>query len=445
MANPLFEARLELSALPVLLQPRLALPGETPLAGLREVPPACLVSCTGGGPSVRRYWRLTSEPHHESFPQTAHHVRALLAEAVRGQAPASGPCGAMLSGGVDSTSVAALAARSRRREHASGTLDTFCVEFGGAGTSFVPTELRPDVDSPYAAAAALFIGSRHHQVTATMADLLGAIPATRKARDLPGWGQFDASMYLLFQQMRRTCAVALSGEAADEFFGGYPYFFKPELVARDSFPWLGDGPQLCDYLSAEVKAAIDPCEDTRARYHQLLSGVPRLDGEDRLNARMREVLFLGMSGPLAVILDRKERMSMASGLEVRLPFCDHRLVQYVWNVPWPMKSRGGLKGLLKAAMADSLPPATLGRAKSAYPHVQDPGHEQALLAEARGVVNDSASPLAGIFDTPRLNSLMDEVCAGTLRAALPGGASGAQLFVQLVEAHHWVGDYQVSL
>jgi asparagine synthase (glutamine-hydrolysing)/putative beta-lactam synthetase len=445
MANPLFEARLDITSLPIVLQPRLALPGETPLAGLAEVPPATVVTCAEAGLSRRRYWRLTSRPHHDSFDETARHVRHLLEDTVGRQLATGVPLGAMLSGGIDSTSVAALAMRALREEAPDRALETYCVQFESDPAHWVATELRPDIDAPYAAAAAEFIGSRHTTLTATTQDLLDAIPATRRARDLPGWGQFDASMYLLFQRMRSGCTVALTGEAADEVFGGYPYFFKQDLIRGGHFPWLGNGPKLSDYLSPEITSLVDPEEDERARYSQLISQVPRLPGEDAENARMREMFFLGLSGPLAVILDRKERMSMSVGLDVRVPFCDHRLVEYVWNVPWSMKSRGGVKGLLKAAMADLLPASTVNRKKSAYPHVQNPEYDQTLIREASWIVNDKASSLGWMFDTERMNGLIQRIAADELNSELPGGSNPAALLIQLVEMRNWVDTYKVSV
>ncbi|MFF9768218.1 asparagine synthase (glutamine-hydrolyzing) [Streptomyces sp. NPDC014636] len=445
MANPLFEARLDITSLPIVLQPRLALPGETPLAGLAEVPPATLVSYADAGLSRWRYWRLTSRPHHDSFDETARHVRDLLEDTVGRQVTTDVPLGAMLSGGIDSTSVAALATRALREEAPDRALETYCVQFESDPAHWVATELRPDIDAPYAAAAAEFIGSRHTTLTATTQDLLDVIPATRRARDLPGWGQFDASMYLLFQRMRSGCAVALTGEAADEVFGGYPYFFKQDQIRGGHFPWLGNGPKLSDYLSPEITSLVDPQEDERARYSQLISEVPRLPGEDAENARMREIFFLGLSGPLAVILDRKERMSMSVGLDVRVPFCDHRLVDYVWNVPWSMKSRGGVKGLLKAAMADLLPASTVNRKKSAYPHVQNPEYDQTLIREASWIVNDTASSLGWMFDTKRLNGLIQRISADQLHSELPGGSNPAALLIQLVELRNWVDTYKVSV
>jgi asparagine synthase (glutamine-hydrolysing) len=446
VANPLFKAELDLSALPILLQPRLALPGETPLNGLREVPPAHTITYSQAGRYSRRYWALTSAPHERTFEQTAQHVRGLLEDIVARQLTCDVALGAMLSGGVDSTSIAALAAKGLRTRGPANALDTFCVQFESDPQHFVPTELRPEVDAPYAALAATYIGSRHRTVTATTNELLEAVPQTRRARDLPGWGQFDASMYLLFREMKKHCSVALTGEAADEIFGGYPYFFKPELIQRDHFPWLGDGPKLSDYLSRDVLARVDTIEDERSRYSQLLSQVPRLAGESREEARMREVLYLGMSGPLAVILDRKDRMSMSLGLEVRVPFCDHRLVEYVWNVPWTMKSSRGIKGVLKAAMADLLPASTLDRKKSAYPHIHNPAYDSQLIREAMSIVDDQRSPVARMFDATRLKTLIQEIEAKKLKEeSLPGGVNPAHMLIHLVEISRWIHDYRVSV
>jgi len=425
------------------------MPGETPLAGLREVPPAHILSYSQVGLSPNRFWRLTSAHHEESFEETARRVRELMEDIVGREIVADVPRGAMLSGGVDSTSVAALATRALRQHDPDRALDTFCVQCESDPAHFLATELRPEVDAPYAAEAAAFIGSRHRTVTASMQDLLDVIPATRRARDLPGWGQFDASMYFLFHQMRRSCTVALTGEAADEIFGGYPYFFKPDIFRRAGFPWLGDGPRLSDHVSPDVRRHVDPREDECARYAQLMSEVPRLAGEDPENARMREVFYLGLSGPLAVILDRKDRMSASQGLEVRVPFCDHRLFEYVWNVPWSVKSTGGVKGLLKAAMADLLPASTTNRKKSAYPHIQNPDYDRGLVREATRLVEDGRSPIAWMFDVAGLKRLIEELGTEEQKTnnsrSFPGGASPAYMLIHLIEVNHWINDYKVSI
>jgi len=443
IANPLFEARLDFSAMTIVLQPRLALPGETPLIGLRELPPAHVASYAKTGLSLRRYWKLTSAPHDETFDATARHVRGLMEDAVTRQftvdASRGDAIGLMLSGGLDSTSVAALAMKTLHGEKSDKVLKSFCIEFDTDAAHFVPTELRPDVDAPYAAKAAEFIGTCHKTVTVSTRDVLEVIPETRRARDLPGWGQFDGSTYLLFREMRRHCIVGLTGEVGDELFGGYPYFFDPERLQRDNFPWLEDGPKLANYLAPDLMAQVDPRADERARYSQWISDVPRLDGEDAESARMREVFYLTMSGRLSVLLDRMDRMSMTAGLEMRLPFCDHRLVEYLWNVPWSMKCAGGMKGLLKAAMADLLPACTLDRKKSAFPHIQNRDYDLALIRDATSIVNDKCSPVAAMFDTPRLKELIQEISGDNARV------HAAHVLIQLVEMKKWFDEYHISV
>jgi asparagine synthase (glutamine-hydrolysing)/putative beta-lactam synthetase len=451
MANPLFEARLDLTMLPIVLQPRMAAAGETPLKNLHEVPPASVVSLCPEGLGQRRYWRLESAPHTDDAGTTTQTVRDLLARAVARQAPEEAKLAAMLSGGLDSTSVAALAVAARRVANGGGgdPLSTWCLAFEGDTRHFQASELRPDVDAPFAAMAARHLATRHTTLTASTEDLLAVLPATRRARDLPAWGQFDASMYRLFAAMCGSARLGLSGEAADEIFGGYPHFFKPELLARDGFPWAGDGVRLADYLAPDVARLCEPRTQEAERCRALLADVPGLAGEPAAEARMREVLYLGMAGPLSVILDRKDRMSMAHGLELRVPFLDHHLVQYVWNVPWSMKADGGTKGLLKRAMADLLPPDTLTRRKSAYPHVQHPDYDAGLLRAARALALDGGSPVAELFDLPRLAGLVEDISRGNAArlsgTMLPGGASLPHMLIQLVEFSEWVKDYGISL
>lgn len=432
-----FPVRLGPSSLSILLQPRLARAGETPLRDLFEVRPGTMLACRPGSLREIRYWALRSAPHEESYPATVEHVRALLEESVRGATRGQDRCAAMLSGGLDSTAVAALAPVRK--------VETFCIRLGEAEGGFSASELRPDVDAPFAAAAASHLGTRHREVALTTPELLDAIPAARRARDLPGWGQFDASMHCLFSRMASAAPAGLSGEAADELFGGYPYFFDAQTVSRGQFPWRGDGLRLIDYVAPSARDGAVARDDEAERYRDLMAQVPRLAGEAAHEARMRELLYLGMAGPLAVVLDRKDRMSSAFGLDLRLPYCDHRLVEYVWNVPWRMKCHGETKGLLKDAVRDVLPQTTLTRRKSAYPHTQDAGYHAALVAELRDIADDANSPVHAFFDAAGLRRLIRDLTATSAAGRYPGGAEPAYMLVHVVELHHWLRDYRVSL
>jgi len=235
-AHPHFTARLDTSALAIVLQPRMALPGETPLQGLHELPPASVLTFDERGHELHRYWKLESAAHTDDFEQTKDRVRELLEGVVARQYVHEVPCAAMLSGGIDSTSVAALVMKQLASQGGGAALDTFCLKFDSDEDAFTSTELRPDIDAPFAALAAEYMGTRHTTLSATMQDLLGVIPATRKARGLPGWGQFDASMYLLFERMRGNCSVALTGEAADESNGNCSYTSVHDFTPMSAAP-----------------------------------------------------------------------------------------------------------------------------------------------------------------------------------------------------------------
>lgn len=448
MANPIFKSELDFSRIPILLQPRLVMPGETPLKGLEQVPPASYMTFSPGRRMSYKYWQLASEEHRYSFDGTQAHVRELLEQSVlKRTADDNSPesIAGMLSGGLDSTSIVAMMNKFNGQMGNKRLLQTYCMQFDSDSKHFTPSELRPDIDSPYAAMAAEYFGLPHTTVTATMQDILNTIPATRECRDLPAWGQFDASMYLLFSEIGRKHRLVLTGEIADEIFGGYPYFFNQALIERKDFPWLGDGPRLSDYLTDDINKIVNPREDERGRYNQLLSEVPRLSGESAQDSRIREIFYLGMAGPVTVLLERMERMSSVLGVEVRFPFCDYKLVQYMWNVPWHMKAEGGTKGLLKHSVFDLLPKSTLERKKSAYPHIQNPQYDNYLIDAALRLTRDTTSAVYALFDCRKLNVLLQQIRDNRLTASLPGGARPATLLVHLIEMEQWIKDYKVAL
>jgi asparagine synthase (glutamine-hydrolysing) len=438
-ANPLFKRTVPEDRLPILFNARLALPGETPLRDLYEVRPGHLVRFSRSGHHEAPYWRLVSREHHDDLATTVSTVRDLVEDIVDRQLVADVPRAAMLSGGLDSTIMSALAHRSLNRA-GEGPLNTYSVEFTGDEEDFRPTALRPERDAPYARRAARYLGTRHHDVVLGTAEVLDALPAARRARDLPSLGQFDTSMYLLFKTIRQQSTVALSGEAADEIFGGYPWYHDERLVQRDRFPWIGDAPRLADCFTEDLHRRVRPADAEHDRYQALRSEVPRLAGETGLNARMREVMYFSLKGPLAYLLDRKDRMSMAVGLEVRVPYCDHRLVEYVWNVPWEMKNADGhWKSLLRLAFADILPRETLDRLKSGYPGTHDPAYEAEVMRSIDKTLADPSSPLHGVFDPQRIEDLTR---AG---AATMTWLNASHQLLPVLEVDAWMRQYDVTL
>jgi asparagine synthase (glutamine-hydrolysing) len=282
------------------------------------------------------------------------------------------------------------------------------------------------------------VGTVHADIVLETPDLLDIQRRATSARDLPALGDLDASLYQLFAAIQGRSTVALSGESADEVFGGYAWFHDPAAIGRAGFPWSMDDTGFGNVLDPGLKARLQPEQYVRDRYAEALAEVPRLAGETGVAARMREVSYLALTRFLPVLLDRKDRMSMAVGLEVRVPFCDHRLVEYAWNLPWELKNLGGQsKGVLRAAVADLLPPSLVHRPKSMYPAVPDPGYDAAVRAQARALLKPG-SLVGPLLDDERVTDLAD----GTSRR--PPWMQRLAL-AYLVQIEHWMRTYRIRL
>ncbi|MFE0102859.1 asparagine synthase (glutamine-hydrolyzing) [Streptomyces sp. NPDC059009] len=411
LAHPSVRAAVDTDGLAELLA-LTKTPGHAIYQGMKEVVAGHVVRVRRRGLTTRRYWSLEAREHTDDLVTTVDRIRGLLDDIVTRQLDADVPLCTLLSGGLDSSAITALAHRELARQGA-GPVRSFAVDFAGQSENFTPDWLRGTPDAPYARALAEHVGSDHRDIvldTAALMDRAGR-DAVLNARDLPtGFGEGDVSLYLLFQAIRESSTVALSGEAADELFGGYRWFHSPDQVRSRSFPWLspvgprggaGGRPSPREaMLDGGLLARLDVPGYRAARYREALAEVPRLDGETGLERRMREICHLHLTRFVQFPLERTDRISMATGLEVRVPFCDHRLVQYVFNTPWKAKTFDGReKSLLRAATRDLLPVSVADRAKSPYPSIQDSRYDEALRGELRAVLADPGAPVRALLDS----------------------------------------------
>ncbi|MDI6906024.1 MAG: asparagine synthase (glutamine-hydrolyzing) [Thermoanaerobacterales bacterium] len=424
-------------------------PGRTPGHGVfqnvAEVKPGCWLLFDRKGLHHHRYWTLESRPHGDGLEATVAHVRDLLRDTVERQLVADVPVCVLLSGGLDSSAVTAFAAEAFTRA-GFGAVHTYSVDYAENDRYFAPNEFQPDADAPWTRRVSAFLGTRHRTVLIDTPELAEALKVVVRARDLPGMADVDSSLYLFCREVKREATVALSGEAADEVFGGYPWFRREEDLNADSaFPWARMTRERARLLSPELAALIRPEEYMAERYHEALSEVPRLPGEDPREARIREISYLSLTRFMPTLLDRKDRMSMAVGLEVRVPYCDHRLVQYVWNVPWVIKSCDGrAKGLLRRALAGVLPNDVLGRRKSPYPKTHHPAYLDAVRNWVLRILEDPASPLRSLVnveavrDVARLAESLNIPWYGQLM-------TGPQLLAYLAQVDLWLREYGVVI
>ncbi|WP_370417487.1 asparagine synthase (glutamine-hydrolyzing) [Streptomyces sp. QH1-20] len=420
-------------------------PGRVPFRGMREVKPGHLVRVGRGGITEERYWALEARPHTDDLPTTVATVRELLDDIVPRQMVADVPLVSLLSGGLDSSTITALAARTRSATGAG--LSTFSVDFTGHTENFRADAIRPTPDGPYARAVAEHVGSDHHAIVLDRARLLD--PAVRRsvlgAWDLPfNFADLDVSLHLLFAAVREHATVALSGEGADEVFGGYLWFSDPAARRAETFPWL----KLGAHRGLDPRSLFHPWfvdgldlgEYEADLYRTALAEVPRLEGENAEDRRTRELSHLTLTRWLPILLDKKDRMGMSVGLEGRVPFCDHRLVEYVFNVPWAMKTFSGEeKSLLRAAAADLLPEPVLRRKKAAYPSIQDPAYDRALITGLTAAAGDGSAPLSPFLAGEAVRRLTAKTSGGSL-------SEFERILVEsTVRLDDWLRTYQVEL
>ena len=378
-------------------------PGRTPgcgvYRGVHEIEPGCCGWYEDGKLTIRRYWKLRDREHRESLEETAEHVRSLVLDAVRRQMVADVPIGTFLSGGLDSSIITAICAGYQEK------LPTFSVDYEGNDRNFRPTKFQPNSDGAFIRQMQKEFGTDHHWTVLTPEDLVDAMEDATLARDLPGMGDVDFSLLAFCRDVSRHVKVALSGECADEIFGGYPWYRDPEIRDADGFPWSQNIESRAAMLNPAIKRGSDY---VRERYLQTCRESDILPGTDQTERRMKEMVNLNFRWFMQTLLDRKDRMSMYSGLEVRVPFCDWRIAEYLYAVPWAYKDHQGReKGLLRHAMAGLLPPEILLRKKSPYPKTWDPRYMELVSARLRKLLEEKDAPIFHLVRREALEGLLE--------------------------------------
>jgi asparagine synthase (glutamine-hydrolysing) len=443
LANPLAEHTVTLDGLRELFV-LVKTPGHAIWDGMHEVEPGTVVTADRRGVRTTPYWTLRTQEHVDDQDTSVARVRELLEDIIRRQLVADVPLCTLLSGGLDSSAMTAIAADQLA---ASGErVRSFAVDFVGQTENFTPDELRATPDTPYVHDVAAKSRTEHQDIVLDPDQL--ADPAVRakviRARDVPqGLGDMDSSLYLLFKAIRGHSTVALSGESADEVFGGYQQFFDPEARKGLTFPWLGHMRRFFgsnpEVMNPELNRSLHLDDYIQNAYDTSVATIERLDGESDFEWTMRKISYLHLTRFVRFLLDRKDRMSMAVGLEVRVPFCDHRLVEYVYNAPWSLKSFDGReKSLLRAASRDLLPQSVVERVKSPYPSTQDPRYFANLQRNAREYL---ATPDHPVFDIVNREWLAREVELDTPQIE-QSGRTGLERTLDLAL---WLEMYKPSL
>lgn len=421
-------------------------PGHGIFRGIKEVRAGCTVTCTSMRDVEEAYWKLESMEHTDDLDATVEKVRDLLVDTVTRQLISDVPVCTFLSGGLDSSAVSAIAARYYQAE-GHDPLHTYSIEFEDMDKYFKANAFQKSLDAPWARKVSDYLATIHHSVVFDMTEMTENLLTPLQYRDIPGMADIDTSMYLFCREVKKNHTVALTGEAADEVFGGYPWFHREESLTANTFPWSLRLSERMNIMSQELKELIRPEEYVADRYRDALAEVPKLSGEDAHEARVREIGYLSITRFLPTLLDRKDRMSMGASLEARVPFCDHRLVEYVFNVPWEYKACDQeIKGLLRRAMKDYLPHDVLYRKKSPYPGTPNPEYLEATRAGILDILANPTAPIQPLVDSKAITQLANASKHPMEHRPWFGQILGtAQLFHYLIEVNTWLEDYRVQL
>ncbi|MGE5672871.1 MAG: asparagine synthase (glutamine-hydrolyzing) [Mycobacterium leprae] len=446
LANPLVKPEIDAEGLCEIfaLGPSRT-PGSGVFRGVRELRPGWCLTHDMTGTRLRPYWSLVSQPHADDLETTIAKTRAFIIDSVERQLVSDVPIATLLSGGLDSSVITAIAANAFKRE-GRGPLHTWSVDYRDNNRFFKANEFEHNEDAPFVARMSEFAGTVHHNIVIDTAQLVEALVTATRARDLPGMADIDASLYLFCREIKKDVTVVLSGECADEIFGGYPWFRPTELDKIHSFPWIRATDVRTSLLRPELRNRLKPENYIAERYHQSLAEVPRLPGEDPMEARRRELFYLNLTWFMAMLLDRKDRMGMTAGLEARVPFSDHRIVEYAWNIPWEMKTcdhRG--KGLVRRAMKGLLPDEVLNRRKSPYPKTHHPAYYSAVRQWLQAILADPTSPLLQVIDPAALRPLLAEESPADELPWFSQLMGRPQLLAYLAQVDVWMRTHHVTL
>ena len=421
-------------------------PGRTPGCGvfrdIRELKPGYFLTFGENGLKETQYWKLLDHPFTDSFSQCVEKTRFLVTDAIERQLVSDVPVCTFLSGGLDSSLISSVASRYFAKQ--GKKLSTFSVGYKDNEKYFKKSKFQPNSDPAYIRIMADYLGSDHHDVILDTPELVRGLYDAVDARDLPGMADVDSSLLLFCREIKKTGTVALSGECADEIFGGYPWYRDPQIRSRYGFPWAQTTDYRMGFLRDEWAQKIDGHAYVDARYRATLAQTDRQPGLSETENRMKEMMNLNVHWFMQTLLDRKDRMSMATGLEVRVPFCDYRIAEYLYTVPWEFKDYNHTeKGLLREAMKDYLPDEVLWRKKSPYPKTHHPAYRAAVEREMREtILSDPNAPILQLVKRDALTHLLEESNPTPWYGQL---MNTPQTIAYLLQVNYWLQKYRVDI
>lgn len=436
-SHPLFKATIGVEGLSELicLSPRNT-PGSAVIKGIRELRPAHHLKYSPDGLSTARYWQIEEREHEDEADKTAEQIRDLIVDSVKMQMLSDCPLCGLLSGGLYSSMITAVIC-DHSRSLFNTIYNTWSVDYERSSRLTAQIS-QVESDTPWIRWICRKSGTRHHYIILSPSDLYEALPDVTEARGIPGMGDYDSALMLLFREIKKDFPIVLTGDCSDEVFGGY----KPHdsyATGKRRFPWASNLAEKINVFSNEIIDMVKPHEFIEKCYEEALFDYPKFAVNTAGLGRDKESEWFSLYWNLPCLLDRLDRMSMAFNLQTRVPLCDFRLIEYLWNIPVEMKQFNGTdRGLLRKSMRDYLPAGILERKKNPFPRPTDPVYEAKIRDMLRDIIYDTGSPLRYLLDMKTLESMMRQQGAGK---RCP---SYIQLYIWLIQLNDFFKNHNLT-
>ena len=444
--HPLVELKLDSTSIGELIGIGPAhTPGTSIFKNIYEIKPAHFAIYNKDGFRIEEYWRLESKPHTDDFETTCKTVHYLLEDAIKRQLVSDVPLCAMLSGGLDSSIITAYIANYYKEKNLP-KLDTYSVDYVDNDKNFVKSDFQPNSDNYYIDLMLKNFDTNHHKVIIDTPELAKALEDAMIARDFPGMADVDSSLLLFCKSIKENATVAISGECSDEIFAGYPWFFREDALKSNTFPWSIALNERQNLLNKDISNKINLKEYIDFRYKESLDNVEILDCDSKETAEKRKISYLTLNWFMQTLLDRSDRMSMYNGLELRVPFCDYRLVEYMWNVPWEIKALNGReKGLLRYVVRDLLPDEIVNRKKSPYPKTHNPTYLNTVKQMLSEIMKNPNAPINNLLNKEYILEIIQTNGNAFTRPWFGQLMTGPQLMAYLCQVNMWLEKYQPKI
>lgn len=420
-------------------------PGLTPFKDILELEPAHYMVYNRNGLYKKEYWTLKTKPHTDNFEETCEKIKFLIKDSVERQLVSDVPLCTLLSGGLDSSIITGIASNYYKKEYGE-KLNTFSVDYVGQAENFVKSDFQPDTDEKYIDLMVKTFDTNHTKIVLDTPELFNYLEDSVVARDFPGMADVDSSYLLFFKNVKKYAKVALSGECSDEIFGGYPWYFRKDSLESNTFPWSLAISERQNLLAPHIAKEINLKNYIDSRYLESINKIEFLDTDSKENILSRKLIYLTSNWFMQTLLDRTDRMAMYNGFEVRVPFCDYRIVEYMWNVPWELKAyKGREKGLLRYCMEDFLPEEIVYRKKSPYPKTHNPSYLKIVKEKLSKIMENPEAPINNLLNREYILNILETDGKAFTRPWFGQLMTGPQLMAYLIQVNIWLERYNPKI